>query len=443
MSSSAGSSAGSAGSAGTAGDPFRTESVRVLGALMRRFGNLDVAEDAYQDACLAALETWPRDGTPDNPGAWLTTVAGNRALDRIRRESRRLDKEVEASGIRPGWGRRPTSPFAGTDWDSAAAASDLQPSGAPPLADDQLRLVFLCCHPALAPQTQVALTLRTVGGLTTTEIARAYLIPEATMAQRLVRAKRKIILAGIPFRLPEGDELAERTAAVLHVIYLIFNEGYTASGIETVVRTDLCLEAVRLSALLEQLLPTDAEVLGLRALLVLHDARRAARVDSAGRLGSLEEQDRAQWGAVQLAAGVELVARALRLGPVGPYQLQAAIAALHAEAETYEDTDWVQIVALYDLLAHLAPGPLVTLNRAVAVAMRDGAAAGLTLLDALDRSGELTGHHRLPSARAHLLERSGRMGDAVVAYDQALALVDNAAERGYLAERRARLVSRS
>ena len=431
------------------GDPFRVESARVLGALMRRFGNLDVAEDAYQDACLAALETWPRDGTPSNPGAWLTTVAGNRALDRIRRESRRLDKEVEASGLhlnRTGWGRRPPSPFAGTDWDAEAGAAAVPPeelAASAPLADDELRLVFLCCHPALAQEAQIALTLRTVGGLTTGEIARAYLVAESTMAQRLVRAKRKIVLAGIPFRMPEGAELAERTAAVLHVVYLIFNEGYAASGTDTVVRTDLCVEAVRLSALLEQLLPEDAEVVGLRALLLLHDARRAARVDSAGRLVPLEEQDRAQWGSAQIARGAALVERALRIGPVGPYQLQAAIAALHAEAESAGATDWAQIVGLYDLLTRLAPGPLVTLNRAVALAMRDGPAAGLAVLDQLAASGQLAGHHRLPSARAQLLEREGRRAEAVAAYDEALGLVDNAPERVYLSERRARLAGLS
>jgi RNA polymerase sigma-70 factor, ECF subfamily len=418
-------------SAIVAEDLYRTESARVLGTLMRRFGNLEIAEDAFQDACLAALETWPRDGQPDNPGAWLTTVAGNRALDRLRRESLRLPKEVEASGLRFGVDQPFTPP---PDW------ADEPPDA--PLADDQLRLVFLCCHPALAPEAQIALTLRTVGGLTTGEIARAYLVPEPTMAQRLVRAKRKIVLAGIPFRLPEGEELAERTAAVLHVVYLIFNEGYAASGTDTVVRPDLCGEAVRLSALLEQLLPADAEVVGLRALLLLHDARRAARVDSAGRLVPLDEQDRAQWNSAQIARGVAVVERALRLGPVGPYQLQASIAALHAEAESPQATDWAQIVELYSLLAHVAPGPLVTLNRAVAVAMHDGPAAGLAILDELALSGELSGHHRLPSARAHLLEQVGRRSDALAAYDQALALVDNAPERAYLTERRARAAAR-
>jgi RNA polymerase sigma-70 factor, ECF subfamily len=432
------------GATGLAEELFRAESARVLGALMRRFGNIDLAEDAYQDACVAALETWPRDGTPANPGAWLTTVAGNRALDRIRRESARLPKEVEASGLRAGWGRRPASALDGIETRALDAdAWELEADLWAPLADDQLRLVFLCCHPALAPEAQVALTLRTVGGLTTTEIARAYFVPEATMAQRLVRAKRKIVLAGIPFRMPDGAELADRVAAVLHVVYLVFNEGYASSGADGVVRTDLCVEAVRLSALLERLLPDDAEVLGLRALLLLHDARRAARVDSTGRLVPLEEQDRAQWSSAQIARGVALVERALAIGPVGTYQLQAAIAALHAEAESSSGTDWAQIVELYGLLAHVAPGPLVTLNRAVALAMYAGPEAGLPVLDELARSGELAGHHRLPAARAHLLEQAGRWDEAVAAYDDALLLVANAPERAYLTDRRARLAGKT
>ena len=427
------------GAEGLAGDVFRAESARVLGALMRRFGNLDLAEDAFQDACLVAVQTWPGDGVPDNPGAWLTTVAGNRALDRIRREAARLPKEVEAAGLRPGWGARPASALQSLA-DLPVPDSPDRPASAP-LGDDQLRLLFLCCHPALSEQAQVALTLRTVGGLTTAEIARAYLVPEPTMAQRLVRAKRKIVLAAIPFTLPEGDRLAERTAAVLAVVYLIFNEGYAASGTDTVVRPDLCVEAVRLAALLEELLPRDAEVLGLRGLLLLHDARRAARVDSAGALVPLDEQDRAQWDIAQIARGAAIVERALSTGPVGPYQLQAAIAALHAQAESSQATDWAQIVALYALLAHVAPGPLVTLNYGVAVAMRDGPAAGLAVLDALGASGELSGHHRLPAARAQLLERLGRRSEAVAAYDEALRQVDSTRELAYLQARRARVLA--
>ena len=418
---------------GIAEDLFRAESARVLGTLMRRFGNLDVAEDAFQDACLSAVETWPRDGVPRNPGAWLTTVAGNAALDRIRREARRLPKEVESSGLRDP-SREPASLGADSEYDLALLDDR-------PLTDDQLRLVFLCCHPALSSDAQVALTLRTVGGLTTTEIARAYLVPEATMAQRLVRAKSKVIAARIPFRLPEGDELDERTAAVLHVVYLIFNEGYTATGTESVVRPDLCVEAVRLSTLLQQLLPNVAEVLGLRALLLLQDARRPARVDTAGRLVPLDEQDRSQWNSDQIAAGIALVERALTLGPVGPYQVQAAIAALHAEAPAAADTDWAQIVALYSLLERIAPGPMVTLNAAVATAMVDGPGAGLAMLDGLADSGELTAHHRLAATRAQLLELQGELARALTAYDEALTLVDNSAEREYLTSRRNRLVA--
>ena len=416
-------------------DLFRTESGRVLGALMRRFGDLDVAEDAYQDACLAAVETWPRDGVPTNPGAWLTTVARNRALDRVRRELQRPGREVQALGL---YADRPVEP-AGPAADELA---DLGDTAAVLDDDDQLRLLFLCCHPALAEQAQVALTLRTVGGLTTTEIARAFLVPEATMAQRLVRAKRKIALAGIPFRLPEGDELADRTAAVLHVVYLVFNEGYAATEAAAdgpLVRTDLCEEALRLSALLRRLLPDDAEVGGLAALLVLHDARRAARTDLAGHLVPLAEQDRSGWDGERIHEGVALVEQALRIGPVGPYQIEASIAALHAEAPTYETTDWPQIVVLYGLLEQALPGPMVRLNRAVAVAMLDGPQAGLDLVDRIAAAGELGGYHRLQAVRAHLLADLGRTDEAGAAYDEAVRLATSGPERDYLRMRRDRL----
>jgi len=411
---------------------FRTESGRVLGALMRRYGDLDLAEDAFQDACLAALETWPRDGVPDSPGAWLTTVAANRALDRVRREARRLPKEVQALGLRADGVGAAVSPAADEELDLDGEPSVLQ--------DDQLRLLFLCCHPALAEEAQVALTLRTVGGLTTPEIARAFLVPEPTMAQRLVRAKRKIALAGIPFRMPEPDELPERTAAVLHVVYLVFNEGYSATVSDTLVRTDLCDEALRLAALLAVLRPNDAEVAGLQALLVLHDARRRGRVTPDGRLVPLAEQDRTTWDGARIAYGVRLVEEALRTGPVGPYQLEAAIAAVHAEAATYDDTDWAQIVALYGLLEQATPGPLVRLNRAVAVSMRDGPAAGLVELDRLVAAGELPTHHRLPAARAHLLAELGRTEEAMAEYDRALALDASQPEQAYLREQRAALM---
>ena len=414
---------------------FRAESGRVIGALMRRFGDLDLAEDAYQDACLSALETWPRDGVPNNPGAWLTTASRNKALDRLRREQQRLGRETESLGLRLDRPQEPTAP----------ATDELADLGDPAAVlddDDQLRLLFLCCHPALAEQAQVALTLRTVGGLTTTEIAHAFLVPEATMAQRLVRAKRKIVGAGIPFRLPEGRELGERTAAVLHVVYLVFNEGYAASEVTDdapLVRVDLCEEALRLSALLRRLLPDDAEVLGLAALLVLHDARRATRTDDAGRLVPLAEQDRTRWDRERIRLGVAMVERALRTGPVGPYQIEASIAALHAEAPTYVTTDWPQIVALYGLLEQALPGPMVRLNRAVALTMVEGPQAGLAAVDEIVAAGELADHHRLHAVRAHLLEDAGRPVEAVAEYDRAAALTTSAPERNYLRMRRDRL----
>ncbi len=420
-------------------DLFRAESGRVLGALMRRFGDLDVAEDAYQDACLAALETWPRDGVPGNPGAWLTTAARNKALDRVRREHQRRGREVAAAGM---YADRPVEPVS----PAADEVADLGDPSAVLDDDDQLRLLFLCCHPALAEQAQVALTLRTVGGLTTPEIARAFLVPEATMAQRLVRAKRKIVLAGIPFRLPEGAEQNDRTAAVLHVVYLVFNEGYVASETTAdgpLVRTDLCEEALRLSALLRTLLPGDAEVTGLAALLLLHDARRAARSDAAGRLVPLAEQDRSRWDHERIRSGLALVEEALRTGPVGPYQIEASIAALHAEAPTYETTDWPQIVALYGLLEQAVPGPMVRLNRAVAVAMLDGPQAGLDAVDRIEAAGELAGNHRVHAVRAHLLEELGRTAEAGTAYEQALGLATSGPERDYLRSRRDRLHPRS
>jgi predicted RNA polymerase sigma factor len=309
-----------------------------------------------------------------------------------------------------------------------------------PLEDDALRLLFLCCHPALNSDAQIALTLRTVGGLTTPEIARAFLVPESTMAQRLVRAKRKIALAGIPFRLPDpGEEMVGRTAAVLHVVYLVFNEGYAATGGDELVRTDLCTEAVRLAALLQRLLPDDAEVSGLLALLILHDARRSSRTDPAGRLVPLDEQDRSLWDRVEIARGVALVERSLAKGPVGPYQVQAAIAAIHAEAEDAVLTDWDEIVALYSLLERLSPGPLVSLNRAVAVSMRDGPEAGLAALDALDPAQQPDGSHRLPAARAHLLERLDRLELARQEYARAAELADTRPEREYLLARLDRL----
>ena len=318
---------------------LRTESGRVLGGLVRRFGDLDLAEDAFQEACVEALQRWPDDGVPDNPAAWLTTVSRNRALDRVRRERLRLGKEADSLGLREG-DEPATAPSPDT-W------AEADPDDAGPLADDQLQLVLLCCHPALAEDAQVALTLRAVCGLTTGEVAAAFLVPEATMAQRVVRAKRKIALARIPFRLPEGPELTARLATALHVVYLVFNEGYAATAADEPVRRELCAEAVRLARLLADLAPDDPEAVGLLALLLLQDSRRAARVDDEGRLVPLAEQDRTRWDAAQAAEGAALVERALGDGPLGPFQLQAAVAAVHAQAPSAEDTDWAEIHALY------------------------------------------------------------------------------------------------
>ncbi|HEY5184358.1 MAG TPA: sigma-70 family RNA polymerase sigma factor [Actinomycetes bacterium] len=406
-------------------DLLRTESGRIVGALMRRFGDLDLAEDCYQEACLAAWEHWPVNGVPANRGGWLMATARNRAVDRLRRESRRLGKETDASGLRPG--QEPAVP----------GPEDV--TG--PLDDDELRLLLLCCHPALAQDAQIALTLRTVGGLTTPEIARAFLVPLPTMAQRLARARRKIALAGIPFRLPPDDELADRTAAVRRVVYLVFSEGYAATGTDSVVRPDLSTEAIRLGRLLVALLPGDAETMALLALMLLHDARRPARVGVVGELVPLEEQDRSSWDGRQIAEGLGLVEAALVTGPVGPYQVQAAVAALHAQATDATDTDWPQILGLYRLLETLAPGPVVTLNRLVALAMVEGAAAALVELDRLSAAGLLSPlpEHRVPAVRAHLLDRAGRHEEAATDYRRAAATAATEPERAYLRRRLARV----
>jgi RNA polymerase sigma factor (sigma-70 family) len=400
---------------------LRTESGRIVGALMRRFGDLDLAEDCYQDACLAAWEHWPTDGEPDNPGGWLMTAARNRAVDRLRREARRLGKESESSGLRPG--QEPT----------VAGPEDV----ADPLDDDELQLLLLCCHPALAPEAQVALTLRTVGGLTTAEIARAFLLPLPTMAQRLARAKRKIALAGIPFRLPAADELPDRLAAVRQVVYLVFSEGYAATGTDSVVRPDLSGEAIRLGRLLASVTPDDAETGALLGLMLLHDARRPARVGADGALVPLDEQDRSAWNAAQIEEGLGLVEAALVTGPVGRYQLQAAVAALHAQAASPSATDWPQILALYRLLETVAPGPAVSVNRVVALAMVEGPGAALVELNRLTAAGllEPLPAHRVLAVRAHLLERAGRLEEAAVQYRAAAAAATTQPERDYLRRR--------
>jgi RNA polymerase sigma-70 factor (ECF subfamily) len=404
---------------------FREEWGQIVATLIGATGDWDLAEECAQDAFAQALERWPRDGVPSRPGAWLTTVARNRATDRLRREA------VGAARLRQAARLAPAEPPGGDD----AAVSGVR--------DDRLRLMFTCCHPALALEAQVALTLRTLAGLTTGEIARAFLVPEATMSKRLVRAKQKIRHAGIPYRVPPARLLPERTAAVLGVLYLLFNEGYAATAGADLVREGLCAEAIRLARVLLRLLPDEPEVIGLLALMLLHDARRVARVDQAGVLVPLEHQDRSRWDAREIGEGVELLDKALRLGRPGPYQLQAAIAACHAGAADAADTDWAEIAALYGRLVRLVPSPVVELNRAVAVAMADGPSAGLALLETLEASGTLAAYHLLPATRADLLRRLGRGAEAAAAYRDALALAPTEAERRYLHQRLRETAARS
>ena len=390
---------------------FHSDWGRVVATLIRVTADWDLAEECAQDAFARALERWPRDGVPRNPGAWLTTTARNRAFDRLRRAATGAAKLQEVAVI-----SGPDEPGEGVE-------------------DDRLRLIFTCCHPALSREAQVALTLRTLAGLTTAEIARAFLVPESTMAQRLVRAKHKIRNAGIPYRVPPDYQLPERTEAVLAVLYLLFNEGYSATTGAELVRVGLCAEAIRLARTLAGLMPDEPEAIGLLALLQLTDARRAARLDDAGDLVPLEDQDRSRWAADSIAEGLERLDAALRHGRPGPYQVQAAIAACHAAAPDASATDWVEIAALYQELVRMVPTPVVELNRAVAVGMADGPEAGLRLVDGLERSGALAGYHLLPATRADLLRRLGRRSEAVVAYRVALDLAATNAERRYLARR--------
>jgi RNA polymerase sigma-70 factor, ECF subfamily len=396
---------------------FRDEWGRVVATLIRTTGDWDLAEECAQDAFALALQRWPRDGIPGRPGAWLTTAARNRAIDVLRRKAVGAAKlrEVAVMSVEP-----------------EPPADVLDESGVP---DDRLRLMFTCCHPALSLEARVALTLRTLAGLTTAEIARAFLSSEPTMAKRLVRAKQKIQNAGIPYRVPPAHLLPERTPGVLGVLYLLFNEGYSATAGADLVRQNLCAEAIRLARVLATLMPDEAEATGLLALMLLHDARRAARLDAHGDLVTLEDQDRGKWDAAKIAEGVAVLNGALRRRQPGPYQVQAAIAACHATAATPADTDWAQIAGLYEQLARFLPTPVVELNRAVAIGMAQGPAAGLSLVAALESSGKLAGYHLLPATRADQLRRLGRLAEAAAAYQEALELASTDAERRFLRRR--------
>jgi RNA polymerase sigma factor (sigma-70 family) len=407
-------------------DLLRELAPQVLGVLIRRHGQFDACEDAVQEALLAATVQWPGDGVPERPRSWLLTVAGRALVDSWRADSARRRREAVAA-------LDPTdhSPTAGH---VAILDADLAAAG-----DDTLALLFLCCHPVLSQASQIALTLRAVAGLTTAQIAAAFLVPEATIAKRIVRAKRRIRDAGARFELPDQAQAAERLDVALHVLYLIFNEGYTTSSGPALQRTDLIAEAIRLTRLLHGLLPGEAEVAGLLALMLLTDARRAARTDAEGRIVPLADQPRDRWDAEAVAEGQAILVRTLGTGPVGPYQLQAAIAALHDEASTAEATDWPQILALYDVLASVAPGPVVTLSRAVALAHVHGPRAGLALLGTLDTDDRMAHSHRLEAVRAHLLERAGDTVEARRCYLRAAKMTASVPEQRYLELRAARL----
>jgi len=401
-------------------DLLRELAPQVLGALVRRYGHFDLCEDAVQEALLAASQQWPAEGLPDNPRAWLIRVASRRLTDQLRSEEARRRREETVAALDPA--------------DIAPAADDEQPPD-----DDTLTLLFMCCHPELSPPSQVALTLRAVGGLTTAQIASAFLVPEATMAQRISRAKQRIKASGATFQLPPDAERTDRLRVVLQVLYLIFNEGYTATSGPQLQHVELAAEAIRLARAVRKLLPGDGEVAGLLALMLLTHARRSARARADGTLVPLAEQDRTLWDAEAIAEGVRLITETLARSPVGPYQLQAAIAAVHAEAPSADETDWPQILGLYRILERLAPNPMVTLNHAVALAMVEGPQAGLDLLAVLDADNRVAEHHRLEAVRAHLYEMAGDYASARSSYRAAARRTTSLPEQRYLESRAARL----
>jgi RNA polymerase sigma-70 factor (ECF subfamily) len=403
---------------------FRQQAGRIIATLIRISGSFDLAEEALQDALASALARWPETGIPDNPAAWITTAAHRKLIDSVRRDKTRREKQEPLRYETP------------TSYQTDEAALDASSMNYP---DDRLRLIFTCCHPAINTEAQVALTLRTLGGLTTTEIARAFLVPEPTLAQRLVRAKNKILQARIPYEVPPLHAIQERLKSVQAVIYLIFNEGYAATAGDTLIRKELCAEAIRLTRTLCDLLPRDAECLGLLALMLLHDSRRGARVSPEGELVTLEEQDRSLWDRTEIEQGLTLVDTALRLQDLGPYQVQAAIAALHAHAASFDQTEWAEIAALYQQLANISPSAVIALNHAAAIAMAEGPERGLVLIDQLGATNQLTEYHLFHAARADLLRRLNRNPEAAEAYTRALGLTRNPVEQNFLKRRLSQL----